>query len=517
MKNIKACNGLDRAAVILGTVRRKMVAIILLLFIHACQSNESPMVQTSVGEKENEQAAVTLLDSLSASFNYEIADVYGANELFDSISEVAFENLRSQRFQKALVPDSSGLFISADSTVVFTSLARLKYPGTMNNSDGLEESSAFSYSTYHGKIPETGLYVLSHWHSGSILTGRMSLIDSLSNTRYLIGSVSDGASDEVLVSPYARFVLYYSNSYHVSGAGLLDYRPGTPPVLRPLCSFKLHGLIEEAFWTTDMRLVLRLNHRERQKGWEDQYYFLASKALTYSWYDYRNQTGDSLDPVLLNQYLRYPWIIPYDSIKTHIPKVNAISFEDYQKAPSISLAPLDTSGMRIQDLQHNYLVRTADSLYLLPETSTTKRSRWYSTYKAYHPAMKLYEIYLVDGTHAIGQLMLIDSLTNQVLKPVSPFDAGIYDVRFSADGKYLMAISNSVYDPSSYLALWRISRDTRGILRLHYVVSHEMQDWNIIDYKWVAMEKVLLKTAHGLYSENSSSSFKYKELDLGLR
>lgn len=502
--------------------RTQLFGLPMLLFVIitainlSCQSDEGQVITEQRESTESSPEDRVLTDSLFAAFGFPISNEYGASLLFDSIGNQEYSRLVSSRYSTPVAKDSAGLMANRDSHIIYTAYARLKYPGSISESRDPQPDHPYTYTTYHGKVPGAGFYIVSHWHSGSILTGSMSLIDSISNTSYSLGSVSDGAADEVLAAPNGDFYVYFSNAYNESGIGILSYQSDTLPVLRQISSFRLRGLIEEAFWTTDNRIVFKVNHRQRSKNWQDEYYYLASKPLHFSWYTYRNEQGDSLEAIGLSEYLRYPLVLPHDSIRFLKPVITNSSKEDYQTASSLDLAPVDTTGLQVQSRKHDFLIRTADSLYIFPETSTGHRSRWYSIYRGYHPDLKLYEVYLVDGTNAIGQMILIDSLSNKVLKPVSPFDAGLYNLKFSADGKYLTAISNSIYDPGSYLVLWRIKWSENGVLGLQYLISYEMPEWNLRDYKWVAPGKFLLKTTQDLHAseEEAVNDFRTLEVDL---
>ena len=344
----------------------------------------------------------------------------------------------------------------------------------------------------------------------------MMLIDSISNYAFYTGSVSDGATDEVFISPYDGFIIYYSNAYHIAGLGLLQYIPGSDTSLRQISSFKLYGQIEEIFWTRNNRVVVKINDRKRENSWADNYHYIASYPLHYSFNHYRDSSSDSLEIIGLNRYLKYPYVYPDPDIEHAEPMIRDISEEEYKGAKEMNLSSRDTTDRSIQRLAKRYLIRSSDSLYMFPGSPAPWHSRWYSFFKCYHPKWKLFEVYLVDGTHAIGQLVLVDSISNRIIKPSGPFDSGITDLKFSEDGQYLLGISNSVFDPWSYLVVWRVSRDNTGQLHFEYVLDHEMRAWNIEEFKWVSTDQIMMKTVQGLYDYDQKREAEYKLLKFKL-
>lgn len=471
------------------------VALIALSigFLGGCQAETE--ADTQIGSKSDEpvEEQIPVLDSLSGTWSYDIRYTFNQGLLFDSISESEYQKLVGLRTGEGPVPDSSGLEFYDDSLVISTALSRLVYPASLNSKEPAQHDSLVNYSTYHGRLSSIPTYVVSTWHSGSILTGSMIVIDSLTNTGYFTGSVSDGATDEVILSPGNRYLAFYSNSYHESGLGILSHSPDSLPRCQELVSFRIKGIIEEIFWTEDERLVMRMNHKERGKNWRDQIYYLASASLRYRRADFLNSEGDSLKLSRLHSIFQEPFIFP-DPDSVASASIRSVSREDFIRAQEMPLLEKDSVMRYIQLASNQLLLRTADSLYALPHQLRPGSSRWYSYYKGYFLDLKLHEVYLVDGTNAVAQTLLIDSVTSRILRPVSPFDAGLSGIQFSADGQWMMAISNSVYNPEAYLGIYRVYRDAKG-LQLKQIIDKEIDGWNIEKFKWMEPGKVLLEVS----------------------
>ena len=496
----------------------RVVQAILVLFTFlpvACKmESHSEALETSRGEAQI-SVDLPLMDSLSDEWSSDIQYTYNQGFLFDTISKADYDKLKGVESGEVPVADSTGVGFFNDSLVISTATSRLVYPPSIENISKSGKDSGSTYTTYHGKLVSLPAYVISTWHSGSILTGSMQIIDSVTNLAYLTGSVSDGATDGLILSPGSKFLVYYSNSYHESGLGIMSFERDATPAWQQLVSFRLKGVIEDIFWTPDQRLVLRINHRERDKNWQDQYYQIASAPLRYTSSDYRNSSGDSLKLSGLNSIFKGPFIFPDpDTVRSAV--IKPIDKKEFITASEMPLYFKDTAISNVQAAGYQLLLKTADSLYLLPHQIGPGSGRWYSIYKGYFPDLKLHEIYLVDGTNAVSQTLLIDSVTNQVLRPVSPFDAALSGIQFSADGLWMLAISNSVYNPEAYIGVYRVYRNESGV-RLKQLIDQEIAVWNIEEVKWVGPERVLLKVSPDAFgTEKDERQTAYRSVSFSL-
>ena len=92
---------------IIGLVFRKLILLFVIGTV-ACQS-EAGKVPEDVSENIPEKPEILRHDSLTGTFYYPVRDTFGLNLLFDTITELEFQNLKRIRVSSDLIMDSSGI------------------------------------------------------------------------------------------------------------------------------------------------------------------------------------------------------------------------------------------------------------------------------------------------------------------------------------------------------------------------------------------------------------------------
>lgn len=175
---------------------------------------------------------------------------------FDVLLEEEFLALQ-EVYHQSIIKDSSLVKFKDSLFTIQTSKAQISY-----NHMSTPKYGGHNLAVYEGFVEPFKLYLISHWHESSILSGSMSMIDSVSNIQYRVVSVSDGPTEIPIASHDSKYLMVYSYNYHYSNITILErVEQGNTGNFTELTSFSINGLVRDLGWLENNRISFKLDYQ----------------------------------------------------------------------------------------------------------------------------------------------------------------------------------------------------------------------------------------------------------------
>ena len=249
------------------TINHNIYLLICFVFLLGCTNQQKKVIDVEYAENMivNVDTLLTKemktwLSSADTSYTFgqgnDILNGWTPHN-FDTISEEAFLTLRNTNNQ-SINRDSTSILFSDSLLTIQTAKARLIYSHANISKFGGDQ-----WTVYNGFIEPFKLYLITHWLESSILTGAMTMIDSVSNISYSIRSVSDGPTEIPIVSNDGKYLMIYSYNYHYSNITVLESveeNENTGNFIE-VTSFSVDGLIRDIGWAENNQIYFKLDYR----------------------------------------------------------------------------------------------------------------------------------------------------------------------------------------------------------------------------------------------------------------
>jgi hypothetical protein len=252
--------------------------------VNSHQNSDSPIQDTIGSAKTNFslynpiQDELALVDSVSKTIllGYQMTYDTLPNLVWEVIDETIFLKYKI-KFQNRLNVDSTRI-VSTDTTFsIRTSKAILSF----SKKEDYNKRGA-CWTNYKGFFNTLKLYVFENWCSGEILSGDISIIDSLTNIRYEIIGRSDGPFEPPVLSPNSRFLITYGEdgTYFDSFVGVIEITKDNDIYsLKEFASSYPSGRIVDLGWITNDSFVLKLKHQtynSKSRKYDDSFSYLKA-------------------------------------------------------------------------------------------------------------------------------------------------------------------------------------------------------------------------------------------------
>jgi hypothetical protein len=180
---------------------------------------------------------------------------------------------------------------------------------------------------------------------------------------------------------------------------------------------------------------------------------------------------------------------PGDSLYFSFDTITQKDFEQYKKNYH---SKLKQDSTRITVIDTCLIIKTQDSSYTFcsPKNKIvngyeqfTDASYYY--YNGYISSLGLYSITVIDLHNEIGQTFLIDSKTNKKYALFAPFDDECEPPLVSPKNKYMLSISNNVYeDNQGFITLIGIEKN-KGVFSYKGLIAYTSNEWKIRELVWI--------------------------------
>lgn len=267
----------------------KFTLLTALLFLVSCGNKESLSKNNSDTNNETVEAVddLEIIENQNDdSENYYpedtfytetimLGDRYEVNEytVYEKLPKLRMSDISQSEYEKyvseyknIIVNDSTKINIDSkrQSFSFYTSKGAKSYPiFEYGEDDKFEIPKDTSWVKYRGYIPELNLYLLDHIWASEIIAGELLLIDSLSNIKYEVVSISDGSMDLPVVSPNQSFLTLYCSDGTLENTSIYiikrDKTDSGYYIYKDYAGIELNNLVPiEVVWMNNSSLAVKL-------------------------------------------------------------------------------------------------------------------------------------------------------------------------------------------------------------------------------------------------------------------